>query len=59
MTGLEISDLQRDRYHLARALTDIESGRIAGLAECDRNQVRELVILRIADIDRLLASKAN
>ena len=54
MRGLGEDRLQRDRRALMRALNDLEAGMIAGVPDDDPDTVRDLLILRIAKIDRQL-----
>jgi hypothetical protein len=56
---VEKDDLQRERKHLMRALKDIEIQEAAGLIKGDREAIKELLILRIANIDRALGNKPD
>ena len=51
--------LRKERQHLERALDDTEVEEAAGQIEGDREKIKELLILRIAEIDRLLGHKAD
>ena len=51
--------LQQDRRNLLRALNDLEAGFIGGAPEDDPEIVRDLLIQRIAEIDRKLGEIAN
>ena len=46
--------LRRARQQLARALLGIEAAEAAGLHKGDRDRTKELLILRIAEINRLV-----
>jgi hypothetical protein len=48
--------LQEERQNLMRALTHIEAEEAAGLLEGSRNEVKGLLILRIAQLDDLLGT---
>jgi hypothetical protein len=50
--------LTKDRRDLIRALKDVQSGTIVG-ALPGEGVLKELIILRIAEIDRLLGSSAE
>jgi hypothetical protein len=56
MQNLGEDRLRKDRQHLKRALHDVESGGFAGLPQGERDTIRDLLILRIAEIDRVLDS---
>ena len=51
--------LQQDRRKLVGALNDLEAGFIGGVPEDDPDIVRDLLIQRIAEIDRKLGEIAN
>ena len=59
MKELREDRLQQDRRSLMRALNDLEGGLIAGVPDDDRNTVRDLLVHRIAEIDRQLGEVAN
>ena len=44
----------RDRVRLMRALKDVQSGKARGLLQGEEGAIKELLILRIAEIDRIL-----
>lgn len=44
----------RDRERLLRALKDVQSGKAPGLFQSEEGAIKDLLILRIAEIDRLL-----
>ena len=54
MKEVDQDHLRKDREHLQRALNDIAAEEAAGLIKGDREAIKELLILRIAEIDRLL-----
>ena len=49
--------LRKERQHLAQALRDIEAEEAAGPVKGDREAIKELLIIRIANLDRLLGNK--
>jgi hypothetical protein len=49
--------LQKDRRHLLRALQDVQSGTIGGAQPAEFRVLEELILLRIAEIDRLLGDE--
>lgn len=46
--------LRKERQNLKRALGDIEAVEAAGAIKGNRAKIKELLMLRIAEIDRLL-----
>ena len=59
MKELREARLRKDRLHLRRALNDIESGEIWGVRPGDRDTIRDLLIVKIANIDLLLENSAE
>ena len=59
MQELGKADLQEERKNLMQALTEIEAEEAAGLLEGSRHEIKGLLILRIAQIDDLLGTKAS
>ena len=59
MGGLRDDSLRRERRHLVRALKQIAFEEATGLLEGDRDEIKELLMLRIAEIDRLLGPLAE
>ena len=59
MRHLADNRLVGDRHKLTRALEDLRSGKIPNLGLSDAAQLDELLVLRIAEIDRLLATSAE
>jgi hypothetical protein len=59
MKELREARLRKDRIHLRRALNDIESGEIWGVRPGDRDTIRDLLIVKIANIDWLLENSAE
>ena len=59
MKELREARLRKDRLHLRRALNDIESGEIWGVRPGDRDTIRDLLIVKIANIDLLLKNTAE
>jgi ribosomal protein L29 len=51
--------LRKERQNLKRALADTEAEEAAGQIEGDREKIKELLILRIAQIDRLIGDRAD
>ena len=56
---LDAETLRKERQNLKRALHDTEAEEAAGQIEGNREQIKELLILRIAEIDRLLGGRAD
>ena len=59
MKELRKARLRKDRLHLRRALNGIECGDIWGVRPGDRDTIRDLLIVKIANIDRLLENSAE
>jgi hypothetical protein len=59
MKELRKDRLLEDRRNLMRALNDLEAGLIAGVPGDDRHTVRDLLVHRIAEVDRQLGNMAN
>ena len=51
--------LRKERQNLKRALNDTEAEEATGQIEGNREEIKELLILRIAEIDRLLGDSAD
>ena len=51
--------LRKERQDLKRALQDTEAEEASGQIEGDREKIKKLLILRIAEIDRLLGNRAD
>jgi hypothetical protein len=54
MRKLRKDHLQRDRHNLTLALQDIRTGKSVGVPSEEVPVIEEMLILRIAQIDRLL-----
>jgi hypothetical protein len=59
LKDLTEGQLRTDRQNLARALHDIDRGEAAGLPEGEREAMKEALIRRIAELDRLLGLKED
>ena len=59
MRELREDRLQQDRRSLMRTLNDLEGGLIVGVPEEDRDTLRDLLIYRLAEIDRQLGEIVN
>jgi hypothetical protein len=55
----DAESLREERQNLKRALDDIEAGEAAGDIKGNREKIKELLMLRIVEIDRLLGDRAN
>ena len=59
MTELQDDQLRNERKHLLRALKHIAFEEATGMLEGNRHGIKELLILRIAEIDQLLSGEAK
>ena len=59
MKELVEDHLRKERQYLVRALKDVEAQEAAGQIKGDRDAIKQLLVLRLAEIDRLLGDRAD